>query len=480
MILLGGVLGRIDARRVIGDPADVEIASITHDSRAVVPGALFCCVRGEHVDGHDLAGEAVRAGAHALLAEHELDVPGVVQVLVPDTRRAMGPASAYFYGDPSRIVTVAGVTGTAGKTTATHLLGAIFEAAGRPAGVVGTLTGVRTTPEAPELQATLAAFRDAGKRAVAMEVSSHALAMHRVDGTWFGVVVFTNLSRDHLDFHSSMEDYFAAKARLFTPDFCARAVVNLDDPRGRLLADAAIVPTVGYSLADADAIEVGAAESRFRWRGTPMRVPFGGRFNVSNALAAATAAAELGIEPSAVAAGLEAAGPVPGRFELVDAGQQFRVVVDYSHKPDGLAQVLASAREVAGAAGRVVVVFGCGGDRDRSKRPEMGVVAAARADVVVVTSDNPRSEDPEAIIAEIVAGIPGAAARHAAGTLVVEPDRRAAIGLAVSSARPDDVVVVAGKGHETTQTIGAGVVPFDDRQVARETLAALRDTDGTP
>ena len=336
---LDGLLTRIEVAQLVGEVAEVEITAVTHDSRAATGGALFCCIRGAHVDGHEYAAAAVAAGAVAVLAEHEVDVGPrpVPQVVVADARVAIGPVAAAFHDDPSRSLDVVGVTGTGGKTTTSHLLGAILDAAGRPAGVVGTLTGVRTTPEAPELQSRLAEFRDEGKLAVAMEVSSHALAMHRVDGTWFAVAVFTNLSRDHLDFHPSMEDYFAAKARLFTPELAGRAVVNLDDPHGRLLADAAVIPTVGYSLADATEVSVRADESRFRWRGVDVRVPLGGRFNVSNALAAATAAAELGIAPDAVAAGLDAAGPVPGRFELVDVGQPFAVVVDYSHKPDGLA-----------------------------------------------------------------------------------------------------------------------------------------------
>jgi UDP-N-acetylmuramoyl-L-alanyl-D-glutamate--2,6-diaminopimelate ligase len=469
---------RAEVVRTVGEVTAVAVTGVTHDSRAVEQGALFCCIRGERADGHAFAADAVEAGAVAVLAEHEVHAPGAVQVIVADTRRAMGPMAAAFYGDPSRSLSVVGITGTGGKTTTTHLLGSVFEAADRPAGVIGTLTGERTTPEAPELQRLLAAFREEGKQAVVMEVSSHALAFHRVDGTWFEVAVFTNLSRDHLDFHHTMEEYFAAKARLFTPQLAGRAVVNLDDPRGRLLADAAVVPTVGYSLADADAVEIGAAESRFRWRGAELRVPLGGRFNVSNALAAATAAAELGIDPATIAAGLDAAAPVPGRFELVEAGQPFRVVVDYSHKPDGLVQVLQTAREVAADDGRVLVMFGCGGDRDRTKRPHMGAVASELADLVVVTSDNPRSEDPQAIIAEIVAGITDPSAREAEGTLVVEPDRRTAIAAALDRARPGDVVVLAGKGHETTQTIGDRVVPFDDREVARRLLEDLRTRTG--
>jgi UDP-N-acetylmuramoyl-L-alanyl-D-glutamate--2,6-diaminopimelate ligase len=333
--------------------------------------------------------------------------------------------------------------------------------------MIGTLTGARTTPESSELQALLASMVVEGKQAVAMEVSSHALAQHRVDATRFAVAVFTNLSRDHLDFHASMEEYFEVKARLFEPDRSSVGVVNVDDPHGRLLVEAARIPMHPFSLDDAVDLEVGAASSTFRWQGEAVRLPLGGRFNVSNALAAATAARLLDVPAATIAAGLSSAAPVAGRFEPVDAGQPFRVVVDYAHTPDGLEQLLAAAREVAGS-GRVIVVFGAGGDRDRTKRPAMGAIAARLADRVVVTSDNPRSEEPRAIIDEIVAGA-GDRTR-----IVVEPDRRVAIDLALDGAAAGDVVVVAGKGHETTQTIGARVLEFDDRVVVREGLERLR------
>lgn len=451
---------------LVGDAPSADVTATAHDSRAVGPGTLFCCIPGERADGHDFAPAAVAAGAVALLGERALplDVP---QVLVPDARAATGPFAAEVAGHPSRRLRVVGVTGTNGKTTTTHLLRSVLEAAGWPTGVIGTLSGVRTTPEAPDLQGTLAAMADDGLAAVAMEVSSHALALHRVDGTRFAVAAFTNLSRDHLDFHATMEDYFQAKARLFEPAFSGAAVVNLDDPHGRLLRDAAAVPTTGYSMADASDLELGPTSSAFTWRGQRVRLPLGGRFNVSNALAAATAAALLGADPATVAAGLAAAGPVPGRFEAVDAGQRFTVLVDYAHTPDGIEQVLAAARELAPAPARVVVLIGAGGDRDPSKRPAMGAAAAAGADLVVLTSDNPRSEDPGAIIADVRRGVPETA------PLVVEPDRRQAIAAAVAAAGPGDVVVLAGKGHETTQTTGDRVVPFDDRVVAREELERL-------
>ena len=446
----------------------MQVTGVVHDSRSVTPGTLFCCIPGERVDGHDFAAAAVEAGASALLCERELPV-GVTQVVVHSTREAVGPVAAAFWGTPSRDMTVVGVTGTNGKTTTTHLLRSIFAAAGHEAAVIGTLTGARTTPEAPELQAQLASLRDAGVTAVAMEVSSHALALHRVDGTSFAVSVFTNLSRDHLDFHRSMEDYFEAKADLFTADRTAAAVVNVDDPWGRQLIDTLTIPWQPYALALVDDVSIDAGGSHCRWEGVELHVPLGGRFNLSNALGAAVAARTAGIDHDTIAAGIAAAGAVPGRFEPIVAGQPFQVIVDYAHTPDGLAEVLTAAREVSGG-NRVHVVFGCGGDRDQTKRAPMGDVAVRLADRVVVTSDNPRSEAPGAIIDAIMRGIPDAGARRADRTLIVEPDRRAAIAAALAGAAPGDVVVVAGKGHETTQTVGELIVPFDDRIVARELL----------
>jgi UDP-N-acetylmuramoyl-L-alanyl-D-glutamate--2,6-diaminopimelate ligase len=448
---------------VSGDPAGVDVTSIVHDSKAVEPGSLFACVPGGRFDGHRFAAAAVDAGAVALLAEKPVtaDVP---VVRVASVRRALGPVASALYGDPSRHLDVVGVTGTNGKTTTVELLRSIFEAAGRPCGVIGTLTGARTTPEAPELQALLASFVAEGRTSVAMEVSSHALVQERVAGTRFRVAVFTNLSQDHLDFHGTVETYFSAKARLFEPDLADTAVVNLDDPRGRLLGHAALIPTTGYALSDVDDLRLDPTGSSFRWRDRDWRVGLAGRFNVENALAAATAAIELGIDDDVIDRGLRAAGPVPGRFELVDAGQPFTVVVDYAHTPDGLEQVLAAGREVT--KGRVIVVFGAGGDRDRDKRPRMGAAAAAGADHLVVTNDNPRSEDPMTIIDAVRSGIPPTA------DVTVEPDRRAAITAALAMAGPGDLVMIAGKGHEDTQVVGDTVTPFDDRRVAREIIAA--------
>jgi UDP-N-acetylmuramoyl-L-alanyl-D-glutamate--2,6-diaminopimelate ligase len=464
-VRLERLTAELDVLAVEGDAA-TEVTAVTHDSRAVGPGALFCCVPGERADGHDFAPDAVAAGATALLCERPLEL-GVPQVLVADVRAAMGPAAAALHGHPSAALPVVGVTGTNGKTTTTWLLRAVLEAAGRPTGLIGTLSGARTTPEAPDLQARLAELRDEGRRAVAMEVSSHALALHRVDGTRFAVAVFTNLGRDHLDFHESVEDYFAAKARLFAPELAEVAVVGLDDPHGRLLRDAARIPTRGYSLADVADLELGPRSSTGRWRGQRLEVPLGGAFNVRNALAAATAALELGVDEATVAEGLRGAPPVPGRFEAVVPEAPFAAVVDYAHTPDALESLLGAARAVARPGGRLLVVFGCGGDRDRTKRPLMGEVAARLADLVVVTSDNPRSEDPATIAEAVRAGASGPAA------VATELDRRAAIATALASAGPGDVVVVAGKGHETTQDTGGTVVDFDDRAVVAEEWARL-------
>jgi UDP-N-acetylmuramoyl-L-alanyl-D-glutamate--2,6-diaminopimelate ligase len=450
---------------VVGDPATL-VAGVTHDSRRVEQGMLFACLRGAHHDGHTHAAAAVAAGATALLVDHEvaLDVP---QVVVDDTRQALGPVAAIVYGQPSQALTVIGITGTNGKTTTAQLLASILRAAGRETRVIGTLTGAHTTPEAPELQAQLAAARDDGTEAVVMEVSSHALALHRADGTRFAAAVFTNLGTDHLDLHGTTEEYFRAKARLFSPELADLGVTNVDDRHGRLLADAAPIEIVPYSSAHATDVHVRADHHAFSWREQRLEVPLGGPFNVMNSVAAATTAAALGIPLDAIATGLAIVEPVPGRFERVGATTSPTVLVDYAHTPDSLEQLLAAARGVA--PGRVVVVFGCGGDRDAGKRPQMGAVAARLADHVVVTSDNPRSEDPAAIISAVLDGIDAADPAMRA-RIDVEPDRGAAIALAIDASGEGDVVVIAGKGHETTQTIGDRVRPFDDRDVARRVL----------
>jgi UDP-N-acetylmuramoyl-L-alanyl-D-glutamate--2,6-diaminopimelate ligase len=463
---------------VRGDPTAL-LEEVALDPEEVVEGTLFCCVRGARVDGHDLARIAVQRGARALLVERWLAIE-VPQLLVPSVRAAIGPAAATVYGRPAEDLTVVAVTGTNGKTTVTYLLESIFAGAGLRPGLIGT-TGARvdgepvatalTTPEAPGLHRLLARMRDAGVRAVAMEVTSHALVQGRVDGIVADVAVFTNLSQDHLDFHRTMEAYFEAKASLFAPERARRGVVNLGDPWGARLAGIARVPVSTFALAapadlTASDVEVRTDGSRFRVEGVEVRTALRGRFNVENCLAALAAARVLGLDLAQAAAAIAGAPGVPGRMEPVDAGQDFLVLVDYAHTPAGLATAIAEARALA--TGRVIVVFGCGGDRDRTKRRAMGLAATSGADLSILTSDNPRSEDPLAIIAQVEEG-----ARAGSGAFEVEPDRRAAIAAALRAARRGDVVLIAGKGHEAVQAFADRTVPFDDRAVAHEELRAV-------
>jgi UDP-N-acetylmuramoyl-L-alanyl-D-glutamate--2,6-diaminopimelate ligase len=468
------ILERVGPLCVLGYPEGVDVTAVVFDHREVIPGALFCCLPGAHHDGHDFAGEARAAGAAAFICEHSLgyEVGSAVQAVVaPGTvREAMARAACVFYGDPAASMTTVGVTGTNGKTTTTYLLRAIFERFGWRTGVIGTLDGARTTPEAPHLQRALARQRDAGCRASAIEVTSHALVQHRVDGMRFDVGVFTNLTQDHLDFHETMENYFAAKAELFTKERIRCAVVNIDDPYGRRLIDRPGVPTIPYSFSDVKDLELGLSKSTFRLGGREVHLGLGGKFNVYNALAAAAAARAVGVEADAIIAGLEDATRVPGRFEAIESDDGVTVVVDYAHTPAGLEQILTAARDASAqsdAHGRVLVVFGCGGDRDRGKRPAMGAIASTLADGVFLTTDNPRNEDPLSIIEEVRAGANGPA------SLEVEPDRRRAIVLALEDARPGDVVVVAGKGHETTQQFADRLERFDDREVVTEEVARI-------
>ena len=456
------------------------VREVSFDSRAVPSGALFFCVRGRTADGHAFARAAVDAGAAAIVVEEWQDDLDVPQVRVGSVREAMGPMSAVVFGHPTASLTTVGVTGTNGKTTVTYLLEAVFSQAGTTAGVIGT-TGARlageplplerTTPEAPDLQRLLAKMRAAGVRAVAMEVSSHALAQHRVDGVRFDVAVFTNLSQDHLDFHGSMEAYFAAKARLFTPPLARRGLVDVDDRWSRRLVEASSIPITTFAVereADLHATDVVSTSDgiAFQLHGLDVHSHLRGRFNVSNCLAAIGAARALGIHDDAIVRGIAAMPGVPGRVEPVQAGQEFLLVVDYAHTPDSIHGVLQATRPLA--SGRLIVVFGCGGDRDRAKRSRMGAAATSIADLTVITSDNPRSEDPLAIIAEIEPG-----AKEGGGRYVIEPDRQSAIRLAVREAREGDVVVIAGRGHEPYQELAGGTIPFDDRDVARRELLAL-------
>ena len=451
---------------------DLTIRGITLDSRRVEPGFMFACLRGEHHDGHEHAGEAVERGAETLFVEHLVEHVGATpQLIVDDTRLWLGALAAEIHGHPSRSLHTVGITGTNGKTTTAQMLGTILEQAGHGTGIIGTLHGERTTPEAPELQRRLADFRDGGLAAAVVEVSSHALALHRVDGTRFDVVVFTNLGHDHLDLHGSPEQYFRAKAALFDPSFAPLAVINVDDPRGLLLSDTiagSAMRVVPFSIDDVRNLREDAGSSSFRWRGMQVDLPIGGRFNVSNALAALTTAVELGVDREVAAAGLAHLPRVPGRFDLVPSATDHgpTVLVDYAHTPDGLDELLRAARPLVKDAGRLFVVFGCGGERDQAKRPGMGATAARLADIAVVTSDNPRHEDPDRIVDDVMEGVdPRYRSR-----VIRNVDRRGAIETALQMAGTADVVVIAGKGHERTQDLGTEVIEFDDRAVAGELL----------
>lgn len=512
--------------RAAGVPVEVHDASPAHegsgpvtdlayDSRTVTPGCCFFCLPGQMDDGHRHAPAAVQAGAVALVTERVLALP-VTQLVVADARQAMNRVAAPFFGHPSRSLAAVGFTGTNGKTTATYMLESIWAAAGVTSGLVGTVEsriagvpaghGARTTPESIDLQRLLARMVAAGVTHAALEVTSIGLAQGRITGTEFAAAAFTNLTQDHLDYHGDLESYFQAKRALFSGEYLpgvrSVALINADDDHGTRLAGelatgalAGRVVTFGVDApATVQAREVTptAVGSRFRItagavalmtdgpvsegvRGPLLAdewvtLPLPGRFNVSNALAAGAAALVLGVPGPLVARGLESLGPVPGRFERIDAGQSFSVVVDYAHTPDGLARVLAAARSLAASgphSGRVLVVFGAGGDRDRAKRPLMGQAAAAGADAVFVTSDNPRGEDPAAIMAGIEMGI---APSPPPGGYHLIADRREAITAAFAAAAAGDVVVLAGKGHEATQTFADRVVPFDDRQVAAQLL----------
>lgn len=460
---------------VHGD-STTQICTVTHDSRAVDSGSLFACLRGARADGHDFAPAAVEAGAAALLVDHRLDtatVGNVAQLIVDDTRLRLGPISATLMGDPSSRMTTVGITGTNGKTTTSLMLEAIFVAHGQRVGVIGTLNGPRTTPEAPELQQRLAEFVADDCSVAVLEVSSHALALHRVDGTAFDAVVFTNFGHDHLDLHGTPEDYFRAKASLFDVRFAPLAVINVDDTHGQLLTDViegnagSSMRVVTYSVADLLNVEVSATALSYEWSGRRIHVGIGGAFNVSNSLAAVVTATALGLPLDDIVSGLASLDAVPGRFETVawpagvDGG--FSVVVDYAHTPDGLTEVIAAARAVVDDTAAVIVVFGCGGDRDQGKRSEMGAAAAKGADRVFVTSDNPRSEQPIQIINDVMAGV----SSNYRDRVTLNPDRHDTIGEALDVARSGDIVVIAGKGHEKTQDLGDTVVEFDDRAVAR-------------
>jgi UDP-N-acetylmuramoyl-L-alanyl-D-glutamate--2,6-diaminopimelate ligase len=477
----------VDLERLIATVAPVEtlhrapteILDLAYDAEAVTPGALFFCVPGARADGHDFAPEAVRRGAAALVVERPLGEP-VPQLVVLDARSAMAVAAAEFFGHPTQELVVAGVTGTNGKTTTTFLLYSILAAAGLRPGLLGTVEtriggerrpSLRTTPEAIDLQRLLRELVDAGDRSCAMEATSHGSELRRLDGIHFSALVFTNLTQDHLDLHGSMERYYEAKRRLFIAGL-PPAAVNIGDPYGRRLAEELRsiggAPIVTFGLVDeaevrAEGLDITPRGASFAAAGMELRTPLLGRFNVENVLGAVAAARLVGLPDQAIATGVAGVRGVPGRFEPVDEGQPFLVVVDYAHTPDSLETALRTARDLA--EGRVVCVFGCGGDRDRAKRPLMGRAATDGSDRAIVTSDNPRSEDPDAIIRDVLTGVEG--------PIEVEVDRAAAIRRAIEAATPGDVVVIAGKGHEQGQEANGRTVPFDDRDVARDALRGL-------
>jgi UDP-N-acetylmuramoyl-L-alanyl-D-glutamate--2,6-diaminopimelate ligase len=495
---LSELVQRVPGATVRGDPG-TEILGLAYHTRDVTDGTLFFCIPGLTVDGHEFAAAAVEAGAAAVVCERDTGVDAP-QVTAPSVRRAMALAASAWYGHPTRELRVAGVTGTNGKTTTAHLIAGLFAAAGHRCGLLGTVVnrigGVDypvklTTAESLDLQRMFREMAEAGDQACALEVSSHALAQDRGVGIDFDVVVFSNLTRDHLDYHKDIEDYFGAKRRLFLPDEArngrAVAVVNVGDEFGARLAREC-APHYGDDLWTCAVDEAGASGALVVARDLDLRADgsaftvvcprlgvdervtlrLAARFNVENALAAAAAGLAMGLPVEAVVRGLAVTEGVPGRFQAVRAGQPFSVVVDYSHTPDSLENALLAARAVT--SGRVLVVFGCGGDRDRGKRPLMGAIGARLADRSVITSDNPRTEEPLAIIDEIAAGVPA----DLAGRVLVEPDRREAIRVALGEARAGDTVVIAGKGHERGQLIGDREIPFDDRAVAEEELARLR------
>ncbi len=473
---------------------DREIAAVAYDSRSVDPGSLFVCIPGRRFDGHQFIPEAARQGAVAFVVERDVrsafgGVNGTM-VLAQDSRWALAHVANRFYDFPSRELLLIGITGTNGKTTVSYLCEAVLQAAGHKPGVIGTIDyrcggirkeeAIRTTPEATDLQGLLRWMRDQGAASGVMEVSSHSLALSRVEGCAFDVAIFTNFTQDHLDFHGTMDQYFEAKSRLFpmVRDKGGTAVINLDDAAGRRLRDLTTTAILTYGLSrEADLTAEGATYSlegvRARvstpWGSGEIWSPLLGRHNLYNLLAAAGAGLALNIPLERILEGLASVQRVPGRLERVECGQPFTVVVDYAHTPDALERILRTVRDLS--TGRLITLFGCGGDRDRGKRPLMGLAAARLADRLFLTSDNPRSEVPEAILEEITAGIrqvPGAMAR-----VTVLVDRREAIGAALQEAQPGDFVLLAGKGHEAIQIIGEQTIPFDDRQVAREVLEKL-------
>ena len=483
---LSEVMKDIPDIRIIG-PDNIEVNDIRYDSRMVHPGDMFAAIPGENYDGALFMEQAVEKGAMSFLTDRSVpSLDGFTSVQAERVRLALALASRNFYGRPSETLKVVGITGTNGKTTTSYLLHGILEEAGVKAGLVGTvqylvggeiLSAARTTPESPDLNSLMRGMLSSGSQACILEVSSHAVALERIAGMRMEVGVFTNLTRDHLDFHQDMEDYYRAKARLFLEEDTIHSAVNLDDPYGKRLAEEMGEPVLTFGLEGGDVrpmdrISTGEWGSRFDlqtpWGEMSLETPLPGRFNVSNVMAAVSAAGLLDVDPHHIAEGIRNVRRVPGRFERVERGQQFSAVVDYAHTPDALENLLENARELT--PGRTIVVFGCGGDRDQAKRPLMGEVAGRLADLVIVTSDNPRSEAPETIIDDIMDGMDSSR-----GLVRRLTDRRKAIAAAVEEAKEEDIVIVAGKGHENYQITGKTVLPFSDVDELADAIVRLQE-----
>ncbi len=489
---LGELIKNLKVIKIDGG-VEKEIRGVSQDSRIMEPGFLFVAIKGYKTDGHLYLDDAVKAGAPAVVVQKEVDVPpGITLVVVENTRAALALLAADFYGRPSQKLRLAGVTGTNGKTTTTYLISSVYRSAGLKVGLIGTIANyigdrklevMHTTPDAVSLQKLLQEMVDEGVKTAVVEVSSHALSLERVTGCEFDVGVFTNLTQDHLDFHRDMEEYLRVKAGLFKrigggekkwPKF---VVVNRDDPYGGRIIQDVRVPVITYGIygdADVRAVDVKVSDqgSSFtavsRWGSVRLNIRLAGLFNVYNALAAFAVGLGSGFKPELVAKSLESVEGIPGRFELVDCGQDFTVVVDYAHTPDGLENILRAAREIT--SGRLITVFGCGGDRDRKKRPVMGRIAGLYSDLPIITSDNPRTEDPICIIGDVEAGIREVAQP---GRYMVIPDRREAIKKAILEAGKGDLVIIAGKGHEDYQIVGDRKLHFDDREEARKVLGSI-------
>ncbi|HHW02995.1 MAG TPA: UDP-N-acetylmuramoyl-L-alanyl-D-glutamate--2,6-diaminopimelate ligase [Thermoanaerobacterales bacterium] len=474
---LGNLISKLPDIVYVKGPADVNISSVEYDSRRVTEGSLFVAIKGFNADGHDFVPQAISGGAVAVIGEQDLDLPNITYIRVMNSRKALAQSCAWFYDYPSKKLGIIGVTGTNGKTTTTYLVKAMLDRAGYKTGVIGTIGNLvgdkvlraeRTTPESLELNRLFLDMVHQGVNYVAMEVSSHSLKLHRVDGIDFEVGIFTNLTQDHLDFHKTFEDYYESKKKLF--DLSRKAVVNVDDESGRNLLQNIDIPAISYGIdndADLRAINVHISldgvfydvEVKGKRFSVAYRVP--GKFSVYNSLAALGTGISLGIPMDILIDALGKVTGVPGRFEPVKMGQDFAVIVDYAHTPDGLENVLRTIKSFV--TGRIITVFGCGGDRDRRKRPVMGHIASRFSDYCIITSDNPRSEEPEAIIDEIEKGVIGSNYEKIV-------DRREAIARAIEMAEKDDVVLIAGKGHEDYQVLKDKIIHFDDREVAAELL----------